>query len=285
MELKLEAFGHYLIDTVNSELIENKLFGIAILENGELTKTHILEEDFNKYEHIILDSCSNDGTSQAIRNFRSNKINYERKVDKGIYFALNRSISKAKGEYIINLHAGDFFYSNSTLKKLDFFLRKHDDIDFFFSNIIYFNKNRVVRLWNMPVKKFNKLSFLKIPHTSLCIKKKIANNLLYNRMYKISSDTEYLINLSKKYQGKYINFFLIFMEHGGLSTSIKYLIRKTTEDILILKKEFNYLFLLVWLYKIIIKTNGFLKNKEFFTLKLIRQKKMMDDFLLQKSSF
>ena len=35
-----------------------------------------------------------------------------------------------------------------------------------------------------------------------------------------------LINLSKKYQGKYINVFLIFMEYGGLSTSIKYLIRK-----------------------------------------------------------
>ena len=56
MELKLEAFKHYLTDTANSELIENKLFGIFILENGELTETHILEEDFNKYEHIILDS-------------------------------------------------------------------------------------------------------------------------------------------------------------------------------------------------------------------------------------
>ena len=54
MELKLEAFGQYLIETVNSESIENKLFGIAILENGELTEAHILEEDFNKYSHIFL---------------------------------------------------------------------------------------------------------------------------------------------------------------------------------------------------------------------------------------
>ena len=53
MELKLEAFGHYLINPVNSGLIEDKLFGIAVLENSELTETHILEEDFNKYEHII----------------------------------------------------------------------------------------------------------------------------------------------------------------------------------------------------------------------------------------
>jgi glycosyltransferase len=262
---------------------------ITVVKNGYpgiiYTVKSVLNQNFNNYEHIILDSCSNDGTSQAIRNFRSSKINYERKVDKGIYFALNRSISKAKGEYIINLHAGDFFYSNSTLKKLDFFLKKYNHIDFFFSNIIYFYKNRVVRLWNIPIKKLNKFSFLKIPHTSLCIKKEVASNLLYNGMYKISSDTEYLINLSKKYQGKYINVFLIFMEYGGLSTSIKYLIRKITEDISILKKEFNYLFLLVWFYKILIKTSGFLKNKKFFTLKLIKQKKIMDDFSLQNCSF
>ena len=112
---------------------------ITVVKNGYpgiiYTVKSVLNQNFNNYEHIILDSCSNDGTSQAIRNFRSSKINYERKVDKGIYFALNRSISKAKGEYIINLHAGDFFYSNSTLKKLDFFLKKYNHIDFFFSNI------------------------------------------------------------------------------------------------------------------------------------------------------
>jgi hypothetical protein len=65
MELKLEAFGQFLIDPVNSELIENKLFGIAVLENGELTQTHILEDDFIKYNHIILDTHPN---SEEIQN-------------------------------------------------------------------------------------------------------------------------------------------------------------------------------------------------------------------------
>jgi hypothetical protein len=65
MELRLEAFGQFLIDPVNSELIENKLFGVAVLENGELTQTHILEEDFIKYNHIILDTYPN---SEEIQN-------------------------------------------------------------------------------------------------------------------------------------------------------------------------------------------------------------------------
>jgi len=59
MELQLEAFEYFLINDVNSELIKNKLFGIAVLENTELTVTHILEEDFNKYEHILLEDHPN----------------------------------------------------------------------------------------------------------------------------------------------------------------------------------------------------------------------------------
>ena len=74
MELKLEAFGEYLINPVNSELVENKLFGIAVLENGELTITHILEEDFNKYEHIILDIYPN--SEEIINKIKENDINF-----------------------------------------------------------------------------------------------------------------------------------------------------------------------------------------------------------------
>jgi hypothetical protein len=74
MELKLEAFGQYLIETVNSESIENKLFGIAILENGELTEAHILEEDFNKYEHIILDDYPN--SEEIINKIKEKNISF-----------------------------------------------------------------------------------------------------------------------------------------------------------------------------------------------------------------
>lgn len=74
MELHLEAFGEYLINPVNAELVENKLFGIAVLENDELTETHILEKDFDKYEHIILDDYPN--SEQIINKIKENDINF-----------------------------------------------------------------------------------------------------------------------------------------------------------------------------------------------------------------
>jgi hypothetical protein len=54
MELHLEAFEYFLISDYNQNLIEDKLFGILLLENGNLNPLTILEEDFNKYNHIFL---------------------------------------------------------------------------------------------------------------------------------------------------------------------------------------------------------------------------------------
>jgi hypothetical protein len=70
------------------------------------------------------------------------------------------------------------------------------------------------------------------------------------------------------------------MEHGGLSTSFKHLFIKITEDLSILKKEFSYLFFVVWIYKILLKISGLFKNKNYFTLELIKQKKAINNFLL-----
>ena len=67
--------GANLMELMKSrKLIEKTLFGIAILENGELTETHILEEDFNKYEHIILDDYPN--SEEIINKIKENNIHF-----------------------------------------------------------------------------------------------------------------------------------------------------------------------------------------------------------------
>jgi len=45
MELQLEAFEYFLINEANAQLINDKLFGILVLENDELTKQ--LKEETN----------------------------------------------------------------------------------------------------------------------------------------------------------------------------------------------------------------------------------------------
>ena len=254
---------------------------ITIVKNGfpeiELTIKSVFKQNYKNFEYIIFDGCSKDGTSELIKKKYKKKINYYRKKDKGMYDGLNRAIKLAKGDYLINLHSGDFFYSNSVLKKFSQIINKNKSYDFFFSDLIYYNNDNdsITRVWKIPQLKKDKISSFKIAHTSVCLKRNITKKITYNNKFKISSDTEYLLNLCKSYKGKYINTFFIYMRIGGLSTSMKFLFKKLKEDLIILYKDFNLMFLIYYVYKISLKLSGFKFNKSKLTNNFVKEKKKL----------
>ncbi|MDC0355684.1 glycosyltransferase [Candidatus Pelagibacter sp.] len=80
-----------------------------------LTIKSLKNQLFKDYEHIILDGKSTDETSEFLKKISNKKTLYFREKDKSVYDALNKSFKKAKGEYFIVLHSGDFFYSKDSL--------------------------------------------------------------------------------------------------------------------------------------------------------------------------
>jgi glycosyltransferase involved in cell wall biosynthesis len=86
---------------------------ITVVLNGakyiEQTIKSILDQNYANIEYIIVDGGSTDGTLEILKRY-NDKIDYwvsER--DKGIYFAMNKGISFAKGELIGILNADDFY--------------------------------------------------------------------------------------------------------------------------------------------------------------------------------
>ena len=219
-------------------------------------------QSFKDYEHIIIDSNSKDGTSNYIKKNINSKTIYIRENDGGIYSAINKGIKRSNGKFVGLLHSGDFFVCKDTLSLI---YKKLFNRDYIFGNIAYYKKNKVNRIWNFkPDIKINNNPF-KIPHTSLFIKINIIKEKLkmYNENFKISSDLEFLIRLSKKkYNFKKIENYLIFMESGGASFSYKSFFKKLKEDLRILYKYYNYLFLFIYFYKILIKLNGLFSKNE-----------------------
>ncbi len=229
-------------------VVKNNLDGI------NRTIRSINSQQFENFEHIIIDANSTDGTSDFISKNINLKTIHIRESDTGIYDAINKGIKISKGKYIGLLHSGDIYFADNILKNVS---KNLHDFDYVFGNVAYFKKKRIKRLWNYI--QFKKLNPFKIAHTSLFIKKKIINDLnYYNQDFKISSDTDFLIKLSKKsYKYKKIEDYLIYMETGGVSFSFSNFFKKTKEDLIILFRHYQYLFIIYHIYKIVIKLSGF----------------------------
>ncbi len=242
---------------------------ITVVKNDKknILKTikSLRKQTYKNFEHIVFDGSSSDGTLEIIKKNTYKKMKFFSEKDNGIYQAINKSIKLAKGKFIFLLHSGDQIISKHFLKKINDLLDTND-YDLISGNILFYryknNKINITRSWRKPITKRNKFTFLKIPHTSLFIKKNLINKIgLYKLKYKISSDIEFLIRLNfsnENLKYYYYDYFFILMKSGGLSTSINNYKQKLFEDLDILRHYFGYQFIFIYIYKVLSKIPDYL---------------------------
>ena len=70
---------------------------------------------FTDFEWIIIDGGSTDGSRDFILQNKDNFSFWCSEPDNGVYNAMNKGISKARGEYVNFMNSGDTFYDQNTL--------------------------------------------------------------------------------------------------------------------------------------------------------------------------
>jgi len=112
-----------------------KLSIITINKNnaGGLRKTieSVICQTFKDYEYIIIDGASSDESVNIINEYSQYATYSISEPDEGIYYAMNKGIKAAKGEYCLFLNSGDYLNSKTTLEEAF-----HYD---FFEDIVYGN--------------------------------------------------------------------------------------------------------------------------------------------------
>lgn len=92
---------------------------ITVTYNAEATIMPTLEsvdgQSFIGYEHLVIDGMSKDSTISLTDSKPSPLRKVISEADNGIYDAMNKGISIARGKYLIFLNAGDRFHSAETL--------------------------------------------------------------------------------------------------------------------------------------------------------------------------
>lgn len=172
---------------------------ITVCYNAETyikeTIESLLKQKYTNYEYIIKDGGSLDRTMEIVHSLvEENKTRHIiQGADKGIFDAMNIAAQKAKGEYVFFLNAGDLFYSPYVLEQVDRYIKKNQDKDIVFGDIIQMeNGEKSVRIYSPICSK--KIYFLTgdcICHQALFAKKELLQEKLFDLSYKVCGDKEW----------------------------------------------------------------------------------------------
>ncbi len=163
----------------------------------ERTIQSVLSQSFADFEYLVVDGGSTDGSTEKISKFatplnlpRGEKkewFNWISEPDEGIYFAMNKGIRLAKGDYCLFLNSGDYLCDENVLEKV---FENNPSAD-----VVIGNELR----GNGRVKAGNSVSFFdlycsSLPHQSTFIRRSLFDEIgFYNEELKIVSDWEFWI--------------------------------------------------------------------------------------------
>lgn len=191
----------------------------------EETIKSVLSQDYDNYEHIIIDGNSKDATMEIVKKYENEyngRLKYISEPDKGIYDAMNKGIKMATGDIIGLLNSDDKYAKTDVLRIInDSF--ENNKCDGIYANLYYMDYETMSKVYRKWVSRIGKVTRGWIPaHPTLYLKKSVYDTLgLYNLKYKVASDYDYMIRLGLNENIKlyYINDFLIFMRYGGASNN------------------------------------------------------------------
>lgn len=196
-------------------------------------------QTYKEIEYIVIDGASKDNTLQVIKENQDIINLWISEPDNGLYFAMNKGLELANGDYVIFINAGDMFYSPETLEKI--FSSHQDDIDIYYGDtmILAENLKELGSRRLSPPKQLTKNSFrwgMTVCHQSIFIKRSIAPK--YDTSYRITADYDWVLssieNAKKIVNTKqYISKFL----SGGLSS--KHIMKANKERFRIMIKHYG----------------------------------------------
>ena len=162
----------------------------------EPTLNSVDSQSFTDYEHLVVDGASTDATMALVEKHPNSRRRVTSERDKGIYDAMNKAMSFAKGQYLIFLNAGDAFHDADVLA--DFARIIHDNnipaVVYGQTNLVDGNRNYLAPRHLTAPEVLNLDSFangMVVCHQAFVALRRIAPG--FNPRYRFSADYEWCI--------------------------------------------------------------------------------------------
>lgn len=177
----------------------------------------VLGQTYPNIEYIVIDGGSTDGTVDVIRTFEEQIDYWLSEKDEGIYYAMNKGISLANGEWVALLNSDDLYINENSLIVLSEIDGQYDIV---VSDVIMLTKEGE----KIYCVNENRPLYITTPymHTGMFFRKAIYEKYgFYDTSYMISSDNEYVFRCKKQGLKFYkLSHPLVYMSDGGISSSL-----------------------------------------------------------------
>ena len=171
----------------------------------------VLGQTWPGVEYLVIDGASTDGTLDILERYRD-RITLVSEPDDGVYFALNKALRIARGDWILFLGADDYLLTPSTLEEA---AGKMTDPDAVYYGDVYCGSEDK-RLWGEVSRHTVMRKF--ICHQGIFYPRSAYRSLEYDTRYQICADRVYNITLmSRGVPFRYLDQVISFYSEGGLS--------------------------------------------------------------------
>lgn len=177
------------------------------------------------WEHIIIDGGSQDNSEMVINDYAlasDHPVTIVSEADKGIYDAMNKGLRLARGINVAFLNSGDSLAKDDTLLSIISVLRRDNDVNLIYGNIVFKDTNEQPKRYWRPgeFRKYKLLLGWHLPHPMTTLKLDRVNVLGgFDEKLRIAADYHLLLKYAWAYKikYKYLPCVTVNMEPGGIS--------------------------------------------------------------------
>ena len=183
----------------------------------------ILSQDHQDIDYVIVDGCSTDRTLEIVEKYRDPRFQVVSEKDKNLYDAMNKGLSRVKGDVVGILNADDFYTDPGVLSRVAETFEKNaepiaiGDLEFVDPD----NTDKVTRF--VTPKGFTNSNFLKgecPPHPPFFVRRNLYEKYgHFNIQYPVTADYELMLRFMMVKGEKWVHIpkTLIRMRTGGVS--------------------------------------------------------------------
>lgn len=191
-------------------------------DNLKITANAIRKSSYKNIQWIIADGASNDKTLDVIQANQDIVSDWFSEKDSGIYDAWNKACKLIKGDWVIFLGAGDYFYASDTLHNAVRKLALLDESIYIAYGDVHLidQGNNLLCVYGEVKAKWEFTRLALPPHQGTFHRANLFSNFpCFDTSYRIAADSKFLILALNNKTPYYLNLPISYMNSEGLSSS------------------------------------------------------------------